>query len=142
MHKHQAKTLEELVPSVLSMLKEHIRPGHAGIVDHSVQFTGTRLKKNTKEEWKYTIHFLKLYKCIISYISAIWQQAAHTTYQLSSPSCSTRAKRKSLTVNKKIFESFLVKGPLAEELQDKNNKRTKQKKQELGKREQLTALKF
>ena len=72
--------------------------------------------------------FLKLYTCILSNTSAIWSQAAHTTYQLSSPSCSTRAKRKNLTVNKKIFESFLVKGPLAEELQDKNSKRTKQKK--------------
>ena len=29
--------------------------------------------------------------------SALWQQAAHTTYQLSSPSCSTRAIQKSLT---------------------------------------------
>ena len=42
-------------------------------------------------------------------ISAIWQQAAHTTYQLSSPSCSTRAIQKSLTLNEKIFESFLEK---------------------------------
>ena len=36
--------------------------------------------------------------------SAIWQQAAHTTYQLSSPSCLTRAIQKSLTLNEKIFE--------------------------------------
>ena len=36
--------------------------------------------------------------------SAIWQQAAHTTHQLSSPSCSTRAIQKSLTLNKKYFE--------------------------------------
>ena len=49
--------------------------------------------------------------------SAIWQQAAHTTYQLSSPSCSTRAVQKSLTLNGKYL-SFLEKsqenGPLAE----------------------------
>ena len=38
--------------------------------------------------------------------SAIWQQAAHTTYQLSSPSCSTRAIRKCLTVNEKYFQVF------------------------------------
>ena len=31
--------------------------------------------------------FFKLYKCIMANTSAIWQQAAHTTYQLSSPSC-------------------------------------------------------
>ena len=38
--------------------------------------------------------------------SAIWQQATHTTYQLSSPSCSTRAIQKSLRLNdflKRIF---------------------------------------
>ena len=34
---------------------------------------------------------------------AIWQQAAHTTYQLSSSS-STKAIQKSLTLNEKIFE--------------------------------------
>ena len=38
--------------------------------------------------------------------SAIWQQAAHTTYQLSSPSCSTRAIQKSLTLNEKYLRVF------------------------------------
>ena len=51
--------------------------------------------------------------------SAIWQQAAHTTYQLSSPSCSTRAIQKSLTLNENYL-SFLEKsqenGPLAEKM--------------------------
>ena len=32
--------------------------------------------------------------------SAIWQRAAHTTYQLSSPSCSTGAISRDLTPNK------------------------------------------
>lgn len=32
----------------LTLLKEHIRLGHAGIVDHLVQFTDTALKKNIK----------------------------------------------------------------------------------------------
>ena len=40
---------------------------------------------------------------------AIWQQAAHTTNQLSSPSCSTRAIQRSLTLIK-IFE-FSAKKP-------------------------------
>ena len=30
---------EELVPSVLPLLKKHIRLGHAGIVDHSVDLS-------------------------------------------------------------------------------------------------------
>jgi len=55
--------------------------------------------------------------------SAIWQQAAHTTYQLSSPSCSTGTIQKSLTLNKKIFESFLEKGTISRKI-------TRQKEQE------------
>ena len=42
-------------------------------------------------------------------ISAIWQQAAHTTYQLSPPSCSTRVIQKSLTLNKKYLRVFWKK---------------------------------
>ena len=52
--------------------------------------------------------------------SAIWHQAAHTTYQLSSPSCSTRAMQKSLTLNEKYLRVFwkksLENGPLAEKM--------------------------
>ena len=66
--------------------------------------------------------------------SAIWQQAGHTTYQLSSPSCSTRAIQKSLTLNEKYWGVFWKKsrehGSLAEKLQDRKSKRTRQKKQE------------
>ena len=43
------------------------------------------------------------YKCMMANTSAIWQQTAHTTYQLLSPRCSTRAIQKSLTLNKKYL---------------------------------------
>ena len=60
----------------------------------------------------------KLFKCIVANTSAIWQQAAHSTYQLSSPSCSTIAIQKSLTLNEKYLRVFWKKGqengPLAE----------------------------
>ena len=48
---------------------------------------------------------------VIVVTNAIWQQAAHTTYQLSSPSCSTRAIQKSLTFNKKYlsFQEKIVR---------------------------------
>ena len=49
--------------------------------------------------------------------SAIWQQVARTTDQLSSPSCSTRAIQKSLTLNEKylrVFGGSQENGPLAE----------------------------
>ena len=35
-HKHQTQIFEELVPSVLLLLKEHIRLGHAVVVNYSV----------------------------------------------------------------------------------------------------------
>ena len=41
--KHQI--FEELVPSVSPLLKKHIRLGHAGIVDHSVDLSIPDLKK-------------------------------------------------------------------------------------------------
>ena len=82
--------------------------------------------------------------------SAIWQQAAHTAYQLSSPSCSTRAIQKSLTLNEKNIWEFSGKKvrkmdhySLAEKCQDRKSKRTRQgKKQEIGKGNQMTALRF
>ena len=39
------KIFEELVSSVLPLLKKHIRLGHAGIVDHSVDISVPDLKK-------------------------------------------------------------------------------------------------
>ena len=51
-------------------------------------------EKYEKRMDRHNIKLKMLYKCIIANTSAIWQQAAHTTYQLSSPSCSTRAIQK------------------------------------------------
>ena len=120
MHKHQTPIFQELVLSILPLLKEHTRLDHAGITDHSVSFTDTRLKKNIKKKWTDT--------------SAIQQQAAHTTDQLSSPSHSRRAKQKKPNSSWKMFESFLEKsqenGPLAEKWLHRKSERTRQKKQE------------
>ena len=41
---------EELVPSVSPLLKKHIRLGHAGIVDHSVDLSIPDIKKSIKKE--------------------------------------------------------------------------------------------
>ena len=43
--------LEELVPSVSPLLVKHIKLGHAGIVDHSVDLSIPDIKKSTKKEW-------------------------------------------------------------------------------------------
>ena len=88
-----------------------------------------------------------LYKCITANTSAIWQQAAHTTDQLSSPSYSTRAIQKSLTPTKNIWE---FSGTQSGEWQDRKSKRTrqeekkekKQTREEIGKGNQMTALRF
>ena len=60
--------------------------------------------------------------------SAIWQQAAHTTYQLSSPSCSIRAIQKSLTLNEKYL-SFLEKKSGGSTISRKMTRQKEQKDQ-------------
>ena len=42
-------------------------------------------------------------------VSAIWPQAANPTYQLSSPSCLTRAIQKRLSLNKKSLRNVCKK---------------------------------
>ena len=41
--------IKELVPSVSPLLKKHIRLGHAGIVNHSVDLSIPDLKKKYKK---------------------------------------------------------------------------------------------
>ena len=43
------KLFEELVPSVSPLLKKHIRIGHAGIVDHSVDLSIPDIKQKYKK---------------------------------------------------------------------------------------------
>ena len=45
------KIFKELVPSVSPLLKKHIRLGHAGTVDHSVDLSIPHFLKSIKEEW-------------------------------------------------------------------------------------------
>ena len=44
------KIFEELVPSVSPLLKKHTRPGHAGIVDPSVDLSIPDKKKSIIKE--------------------------------------------------------------------------------------------
>ena len=99
-----------------------------------------------------------LFFLLLSYINAQWQipvQAAHTTYQLSPPSCSTRAIRgeKSLTLNETYFSFLFLKkkgggGGMRIDHKQKNDKTERArglgrgKKQEIGKGNQMTALSF
>ena len=45
------KLFEELVPSVSPLLKKHVRLGHTGIVDHSIDLTIPDFQKSIKKEW-------------------------------------------------------------------------------------------
>ena len=82
---------------------------------------------------EYIKKFLKnkiKYKCIMANTSAIWQRAAHTTCQLSSPSCSTGVISRGLTKKKKnafFFFFFFCKKVRRMDYQHKNNqiKRTR-----------------
>ena len=90
-HKHQTHIFQELLVSSTI-------PSNLSIPDYR------KKKRKKKKEWTDTIGNFKMsYKCIMANTSAIWQQAAHTTYQQPSPSCSTRAIQKSLTPNEKYL---------------------------------------
>jgi len=86
MHKHQTLFFfKELVPSVLLLFKirKGIRLWHAGITDHSIWLTNTRLKKSIEEEWTDKLKYEKLlYKRKTANTTAIWQQVAPTNYHL------------------------------------------------------------
>ena len=83
-----------------------------------------------------------LCNCIMANTSAIWQQAAHTTFQLLSPSCSTRAIQKILAFIKTYLRVFWKKvrriGPLAEKARGLGRK----KEEKIGKGNQMTALRI
>ena len=58
MHKNNNRCTQfpflRLTPFSLILVQKHIRLGHAGIVDHSVGFIFTKLKKNMQKEWTET----------------------------------------------------------------------------------------
>ena len=59
LHENQTqKIFEELVPSVSPLLKKHIRPEHAGIVDHPINLSIPDFKKvyKKKKEWTEAIN--------------------------------------------------------------------------------------
>ena len=86
-HKHRKQHFRRISPfGITPVEKKHTRIEDTGIVDHSVDLSIPDLKKSIKKEWTEAIKNSKiLYKCIAANTSVIWQHAAHTTDQLSSP---------------------------------------------------------
>ena len=91
-HKHQTQFFRRISPFGIPLLKKHIRLGHAGIVEHTVDLSNQCWKKYIKKERTEAITrqkqkiieklLKKLQKCITANTSAIWQHAAYTTDQL------------------------------------------------------------
>ena len=84
-------------------------------------------------------------KCTMANTSAIWQQAAHTTYHLSS--CSARTIQKSLTFNEKYLRIFLKKVRRMDHQQtndetERARGRGRKTREEIRKGNQMTALRF
>ena len=90
-HKYQTQNFRRISPFGIAPVKkkqQHIRLGHAGIMDHSVNLSIPDIQKSIEKEWTEAIKNSKiLYKCITANTSVIWQHAAHTTDQLSPPNC-------------------------------------------------------
>ena len=65
-HKHRTSNFRRLVPSVSHLLKKHIKLGHAGIVDHSVDLSTPDFKKSIKKRMDRSNkkNSKILYKCI------------------------------------------------------------------------------
>ena len=88
-HKHRTQNFRRISPfGITPVEKAHKALGHAGIVDHSVDLSIPDLKKSIKKKRTEAITMIiqkKRYKCITANTSVIWQHAAHTTDQLSSP---------------------------------------------------------
>ena len=83
-HKHRTQTFRRISPFGITPVEK----------THKVSWTIPSiyqyqiLKKYKKKEWTEAIKNSKiLYKCITANTSVIWQHAAHTTDQLSSPNC-------------------------------------------------------
>ena len=65
--------------------------------------------------------FKILYKCITANTSAIWQHAAHTIDQHTSPSCQTGVIQKSLSLNENYWRIFWKKFRRKDQQAEKDN---------------------
>ena len=87
-HKHRTKFFRRISPFSITPVKKAHKARTGWYHGPLRQFINTRFTKSIKKEWTEAIKNSKiLYKCITANTSVIWQQAAHTTDQLSSSNC-------------------------------------------------------
>ena len=85
-HKHRTQNFRRISPFGITPVEKARKARTHWYRGPFRQFINTRFKKDKKKEWTEAIK-KKLYKCVTANTSVIWQHAAHTTDQLSSPSC-------------------------------------------------------
>ena len=85
-HKQRTQNFRRISPSSITHVKKAPKARTRWYRGPFRRFINTRFKKSIKKEWTDAIKNYKiLYKCITANTSVIWQHAAHTTDQLSSP---------------------------------------------------------
>ena len=90
-HKYQTQIFRRISPFGIASVKKAHKARTRWYHGPFRQLVNTRFSKSTKKnEWTEAF-FLKFYKCTTANTSVIWQHAAHTTDQLSSPDCSAGA---------------------------------------------------
>ena len=87
-HKHWTQNLRRISPFGITPVEKAHKARTRWYRGPFRRFINTRFKKSIKKEWTEATKNSKiLHKCITANTSVIWQHAAHTTDQLSSPNC-------------------------------------------------------
>ena len=87
-HKYRTQNFQRISPLGITPVKKVHKARTHWYRGPFRRFINTRFLKNIKKDWTEAIKKLQiLYKCITANTSAIWQHAARTTNQLTSPSC-------------------------------------------------------
>ena len=91
-HKHRTQNFRRISPFGTNPVKKAHKARTRWYRGPFGRLIDTRFLKSIKQEWTEAIKNHKiLYKCITANTSAIWQHAAHTIDQLTSPSRQTGA---------------------------------------------------
>ena len=88
-HKHRTQNFRRISPFAITPVEKAHKARTSWYRGPFRRFINTRLKKSIKKEMDRSNKKNQkiLYKCIIANTSVIWQHAAHTTDQLTSPNC-------------------------------------------------------
>ena len=86
-HKHRTQSFRRISPFGITPVEKAHKAGTRWYRGPFRRFVNTRFKKTSIKKTEAIKNSKILYKCITANTSVIWQHAAHTTDQLSSPNC-------------------------------------------------------